>query len=55
MESKQKKGLQLIPRLKIWAEGRKFSESNGYPMEQTFSAFLPFDRSPPAFTPSRRH
>jgi hypothetical protein len=28
---------------KIWAEDRKFSEkSNGHPMEQTFSAFLPF-------------
>jgi hypothetical protein len=39
----QKKGLQLVPRLKSWAEDRKFPEkSNGYPMEQTFSAFLPF-------------
>ncbi len=52
----KKKGLQLVTRLKIWAEDRKFSEkSDGHPMEQTFSAFLPFDWSPPAFTPSRRH
>jgi hypothetical protein len=42
MESK-KKGLQFVPRLKIWAEDRKFSEkSNGHAMEQTSSAFLPF-------------
>jgi hypothetical protein len=39
-EQKKKK---RSSRLKIWAEDRKFSEkSNGHPMEQTFSAFLPF-------------
>jgi hypothetical protein len=33
----KKKGLQLVPRMKIWAEDRKFSEKTyGHPMEQTF-------------------
>jgi len=42
-DGEQNNGLQLVPRLKIWAEDRKFSEkSNGHPMEETFSAFLPF-------------